>query len=148
MEMCAGALIPRRTLSRPIRSTWISISFPMMSFSSFFRVTTSIEILWLPSILGESDSYTGFRMTCPTAYRKPGDRARAHSSHQTSPLLWNRSPLQKRLACGETGICKNDLFAGHPFAIDEERGLEISCAGLGSGTDHDNHERQWLDLAA
>src|SRR6516225_4481583 len=43
MEMCAGALIPRRTLSLPMRSTWISISFPIISFSSFLRVTTSIN---------------------------------------------------------------------------------------------------------
>src|SRR5215510_10336835 len=41
--MCEGALIPSRTLSRPILRTCISISLPIISFSSFFRVTTSIK---------------------------------------------------------------------------------------------------------
>src|SRR6266850_4777271 len=96
MEMCAGALIPRRTLSRPIRSTWISISFPMISFSSFFRVTTSIETLF-GFHPGGNSTFTGFRMTW------------AH--HSGKPDIGQA--LYKRLPNGEARISENDLFSDH-----------------------------------
>src|SRR5881396_2343586 len=130
MEMCAGALIPSRTLSRPIRRTWISISFPMMSFSSFFRVTTSIEIL-LASILEGDLIVHGLQDDCAKAYRKAGDRARGHSTGLSpkSRISWLRpgGNLQK-LAHGETGICENNLSSGHGFLVDQQRSLKVSSA--------------------